>query len=130
MRVQQMKRMKQEQAQGMTQEEYEQYQQQQQEAGAAPAPQAPPPPPTYQQTVDERNQAIAQAITRACRRQWHDHYAAVQAVDTIRPNHTAIGPISTMDRTSARAIRYVMSRFLRQRASGCEQDRIKPISAR
>jgi hypothetical protein len=57
-RIQQMKAQKEQQAQ-MTQEQYQAYQQQQQQAQGQQAPLA---PPTYQQTVDQRNQAIAQAI--------------------------------------------------------------------
>lgn len=63
MRIQQKKRMSQQQAQGMTEEQYQQSQQSQGQGAAGP--QAPPPPPTYQQTVDQRNQAIAQAILNA-----------------------------------------------------------------
>jgi hypothetical protein len=61
-RIQQMKAQKEQQAQ-MTQEQYQAYQQQQQ--AQAPGQQALPPQPTYQQTVDQRNQAIAQAILNA-----------------------------------------------------------------
>jgi hypothetical protein len=60
-RVQQMKAMKQQQAQ----QQSRQYQEYQQEGGAAQSRQAPAAPPTYQQTVDQRNQAIAQAILAA-----------------------------------------------------------------
>jgi len=64
MRIQQMK--KQRQQPQMTQEEYrahllEQQQQQQQQASQSQA----PVPLTYQQTIDQRNQAIAQAIIDA-----------------------------------------------------------------
>lgn len=64
MRVQQMKAMKQQQAQ-MTQQQYAAYQEQQQQQGGAPGQPAAPVQPTYQQTVDQRNQAIAQAILNA-----------------------------------------------------------------
>ena len=60
MRIQQIKSQKQN-PRGMTQEQYEQYQQAQQQAAESQTPQTPA-PPTYQQTVDQRNQAIAQAI--------------------------------------------------------------------
>lgn len=59
-RVQQMKAMKQHQAQAQYQE-YEEYQQQNQ----AQSQQQAPAQPTYQQTVDQRNQTIAQAILDA-----------------------------------------------------------------
>jgi len=62
-RVQQMRAMKQQQSQQMTQEQYQAYQQQQ--AQAQGGQQSPPAQPTYQQTVDQRNQAIAQAILNA-----------------------------------------------------------------
>ena len=58
-RVQQMKARR----QGPTQEDYNAYLLQQQQANQQQAQQAPP--PTYQQTVDQRNQAIAQAIRNA-----------------------------------------------------------------
>jgi len=61
-RVQQMKAQKQKQAQEAQQQEYQQYQQQQ--PGQSQSSQAPA-PPTYQQTIDQRNQAIAQAIMNA-----------------------------------------------------------------
>jgi hypothetical protein len=62
-RVQQQKAMKQRQAQEMYMYEHGMYQQQQAQAQAqAQGQQA---PPTYQQTVDQRNQAIAQAIRNA-----------------------------------------------------------------
>jgi len=63
MRVQQMKAMKQKQNQGMTQEQYRQYQeyQEQQQGGQGQQPAQ----PTYQELVDQRNQAIAQAIINA-----------------------------------------------------------------
>lgn len=57
MRIQQMKKMRQQ----PTQAEYEQYQQQQGQAQG----QQGPAQSTYQQTVDQRNQAIAQAILNA-----------------------------------------------------------------
>ena len=62
-RVQQMKAMKERQGQGMTQEQYRQYQeyQEQQQGDHSQNPGAPA-APTYQQTVDKRNQDIAQAI--------------------------------------------------------------------
>ena len=63
-RIQQQKAMKQRQNQGMTQEQYQQYQEYQEQQQGDHAPQAPA-PPTYQQTVDQRNQAIAQAILNA-----------------------------------------------------------------
>jgi hypothetical protein len=59
-RIQQMKAQKEQQAQ-MTQEQYQAYQEQQQ-SQAQGGQQALPQQPTYQQTVDQRNQAIAQAI--------------------------------------------------------------------
>ena len=63
-RVQQMKRSRQQQSQGvMTQEQYEAYQAYQQQQAAAQ--QQAVAPPTYQQTVEARNQAIAQAILDA-----------------------------------------------------------------
>ena len=53
-------------AQGMTQEQYQQYQQyQEQQQGDQGQGQQAPPQPTYQQLVDQRNQAIAQAILNA-----------------------------------------------------------------
>jgi len=58
MRVQQMKQRRQQ----PTQADYEQYQAQQAQAQQAQQAAA---PPTYQQTVDQRNQAIAQAILDA-----------------------------------------------------------------
>jgi len=63
MRIQQMKKHKQ-QPQGMTQEEYRQHQLLLEQQGQ-PAENQPPAPPTYQQTIDQRNQAIAQAILDA-----------------------------------------------------------------
>jgi len=63
-RVQQMRAMKEHQNQQMTQEEYAAYQQQQQAQAPAGQP-AQPAQPTYQQTIDQRNQAIAQAIITA-----------------------------------------------------------------
>ena len=61
MRVQQMKAQKQQQAQ----EQEQQYLQAQQQGGNQPQNQQAPAPPTYQQNVDARNQAIAQAIIDA-----------------------------------------------------------------
>ncbi len=63
-RVQQMRAMKQRQSQQMTQEQYQAYLQEQQ----AQAPQSQPASnaqPSYQQTIDQRNQSIAQAIITA-----------------------------------------------------------------
>ena len=65
-RVQQMKAKRQQQSQGMTPEQYQQYQAyQEQQQGAQPQTPQAPAPPSYQQTVDQRNQAIAQAILSA-----------------------------------------------------------------
>jgi hypothetical protein len=65
MRVQQMKAQRQQQ-QGMTQAQAQQYQEyQEQQQGDHAGGQQPAAPPTYQQTVDQRNQAIAQAIISA-----------------------------------------------------------------
>lgn len=63
-RVQQEKATKQRQSQ-MTQEQYQQYQEYQEQQQGDHAQEAAPAPPTYQQTVDQRNQAIAQAILSA-----------------------------------------------------------------
>lgn len=59
-----MRAQKEQQSQQMTQEQYQAYQQQQAQAQQG-GQQAPSGPPTYQQTVDQRNQAIAQAILSA-----------------------------------------------------------------
>ena len=63
-RIQQAKRAKQ--MQGMTPEQYQQYQAyQEQQQGDQAQSQPAPVPLTYQQIVDQRNQAIAQAIRDA-----------------------------------------------------------------
>lgn len=64
MRVQMMKQQRQQPGQGMTQEQYRQYQQYQEQQQGDQGQQAPV-QPTYQQLVDQRNQAIAQAILNA-----------------------------------------------------------------
>jgi len=65
-RIQQAKRAKQQHAQGMTPEQYQQYQAyQEQQQGDQAQNQPAPTPLTYQQLVDQRNQAIAQAIIDA-----------------------------------------------------------------
>jgi hypothetical protein len=64
MRVQQMKQQRQQQGQGMTPEQYQQYQEYQEQQQGDQGQQAPA-QPTYQQLVDQRNQAIAQAILNA-----------------------------------------------------------------
>lgn len=79
MRVQQMKSMKQQQSQQEYQREYLLYQQQQQQTQGQ---QAAHVQPTYQQQVDQRNQAIAQAILDS-------HNQAVSSVNLQGSNNTA-----------------------------------------
>lgn len=71
-RIQQKKAQRQN-PQGMTQEQYQQYQEYQEQQQGTHGQQAPA-PPTYQQLVDQRNQAIAQAILNA-------HNASVSTVN-------------------------------------------------
>jgi hypothetical protein len=79
MRVQQMKQQREHPGQ-MTPEQYQQYQEyQEQQRGDQSQSQQPPAQPTYQQTVDQRNQAIAQAILNA-------HNQAVNSADQATGN--------------------------------------------
>ena len=80
-REQQIKaqRHRQSQVQGMTQQEYQQYQEQQQQQAGGTQNQEAPAPPTYQQTVDDRNKAIAQAIVDA-----HNHASQNEGAGNIQ----------------------------------------------
>ena len=93
MRIQQAKQMR----QRPTQADYERHQlQQQREAqaqGQSQGQQAPA-PPTYQQTVDQRNQAIAQAIINA-----HNQAIASESVplgNTVGGDQTETSPVANV----------------------------------
>lgn len=109
MRVQQMKAMKQHPQQEMTREEYLLYEQSQQENGQAQKPQAPA-PLTYQQKVDQRNQAIAQAIIND---NAHPQPTATQgagntpgvSVENVQPvNQEQQKPLLPMDSTEVKDV--------------------------
>jgi len=90
MRVQQMKAMKQRKAQGLTQEQYQQYQEfQEQQQGDHQA----PAPLTYQQLVDQRNQAISQAILNA-------HSQSVSSGDAQGSSNQTASPVQSPAVTS------------------------------
>jgi hypothetical protein len=84
-RIQQKNAMKQQ-----SQEEYEQgYQQQQGQGGQPQGQPAAPAPPTYQQTVDQRNQAIAQAILNAHNQSVSSEYLQSSSTGPYNPASSA-----------------------------------------